>query len=66
LPSARLLNPACSGAPQRSHPAGVFLHRTREVLTRAGIVAVEGAQPYDRAYQFSNGRKFKDRRNPYV
>jgi len=22
-------------------------------------------KPYDRAYEFSNGRKFRDRKNPY-
>jgi hypothetical protein len=30
-----------------------------------GVQALVERQPYDRAYEFSNGRKFRDKRNPY-
>lgn len=30
-----------------------------------GVEALVQRQPYDRAYEFSNGRKFRDKRNPY-
>lgn len=30
-----------------------------------GTGALVRRQPYDRAYEFSNGRRFRDRRNPY-
>lgn len=34
--------------------------------TEPGTVVLAGHQPYDRAYEFSNGRKFSDKRNPYA
>lgn len=30
----------------------------------AGVIALENGQPYDRAYEFSNGRRFRDGPKP--
>jgi hypothetical protein len=30
-----------------------------------GVVAMENRAPYPEAYVFSNGRKFRDKQNPY-
>ena len=34
-------------------------------IAEPGVAALAASQPYDRAYEFSNGRKFRDKRNPY-
>jgi len=34
--------------------------------TEPGAEVLASHQPYDRAYEFSNGRKFRDKRNPYA
>jgi hypothetical protein len=35
-------------------------------IPEPGVAALTGHQPYDRAYEFSGGRKFRDKRNPYA